>query len=146
MIDSERTDSRRIPFVCVFAGCMFFAYGIAKVYFAGAMLLVTTVLGAKFGPTSLFVLNAADLLVGAISALTAANFLLGRQWAGRILRTGWAAVVLYEVGRALGMAAVGFDRFASSADALNGLGSLALLLLAGLGVQSRTSRTYFERK
>jgi hypothetical protein len=97
------------------------------------------VFGPQMGPAAIVMLNVVDLAIGSFSAATSIYFLIGRRWAGRALRIGWVGIVSYEIGRALGMAALGSERFASSTEILTGVSLLALLVFAGLCVRERVT-------
>lgn len=121
-------------------------FGITKAIFALQMVMVTAVQGAAAGPWPLLALNAIDLAVGIAAAGTAFFFVVGRAWAGRVMRFGWLPFVFYEIGRGLGLAAAGIGAAESGFDLAVKVMVLALLVSAGLcGVSSASNRYLASR-
>ena len=119
-------------------------YGVTKVVFATYMILVNTVLGPATGPGSLLLLNSVDLLLGIITAIAAVFWFARRTWAHQLIRFGSGALVLYELGRALGLEAGGAATASSIGEVVKTLAVLLLLVSAWLSANSSASEVYFN--
>jgi hypothetical protein len=132
----------KIPFATLWAAGFLLMFGVAKAVFALYMILVTTVLGVATGPASLLFPNSVELVLGCITAVTAVYFFARRPWARRLVRYGWAPLVFFELGRALGLQAGDMASGEAVSEVLKTVGVLLLLLSAGLCANSAATETY----
>lgn len=134
----------KIPFTTLWAAGFLLMFGVAKVAFAFYMILVTTVLGVATGPISVLILNSVELILGCVTAVTAAYFVARRPWARQLVRYGWAPLMLFELGRTLGLqvgAAITGDAIG---EAVKTGAVLLLLLSAGISANSAATEMYLN--
>lgn len=131
----------KIPFTTLWAAGFLLMFGVAKVVFAFYMILVTTVRGVATGPASLLLLNSVEFVLGCVTAVTAAYFVARRPWARRLVRYGWAPLIFFELGRALGLQ-VGDAMSIEAVEVLKTAAMLLLLLSAGVSANSAATEAY----
>jgi hypothetical protein len=144
MTASKNRDVRTFLPVAVAAGFTS-AFGLAKTLFALHSLYAATVVGPKVGPPPLIALSSVDLVIGVVALVAGFAFVLRRRWARETLVYGWFPVILYEIGRGLGLAVVGLTLADVQGVALSLL-MVAALALAGLCARSRTSEAYVNSR
>jgi hypothetical protein len=121
------------------------AFGLTKALFALHSLYAATVVGPKIGPSPLIALSSVDLVIGVMALVAGFAFVLRRQWGRELLVYGWMPVVLYEVGRGLGLAVVGLTLADVEGVAVSAL-MVAALVLAGLCARSPASEAYVNSR
>lgn len=121
------------------------AFGLTKALFALHSLYAATVVGPKVGPSPLIALSSIDLVIGVIALVAGFAFVLRRQWAREVLVYGWLPLVLYEIGRGLGLAVVGLTLADVEGTSVTAL-MIAALVLAGLCARSQASEAYVNSR
>ena len=121
------------------------AFGLTKALFALHSLYAATVVGPKVGPSPLIALSSIDLVIGVIALVAGFAFVLRRQWARDVLIYGWLPLVLYEIGRGLGLAVVSVTVADIESVAFNVL-MVGALVVVGLCARSQASETYVNSR